>query len=201
MLNAKKRFFSMVLVLLMAFAFIRPISAEEDRIESEPSQANVIPVLIPMTLSKYLNVNRLCQYDYNLNEGCAITCCTMAYNYYKNPDVTPTYLYQLNGYSQSITWSSSLANFGLAQWPLTSYSTSNSAVYSHCTSHISAGRPVIICLENSGATHYVIAYGYDTQNYPNTLFIRDPGNHNYSTLTQCFNAGWSATYYHPIKNN
>ena len=65
MLNAKKRFFSMALLLLVAFAFIRPISAEEDRIESEPSQANIIPVLIPMTLSKYLNVNRLCQYDYN----------------------------------------------------------------------------------------------------------------------------------------
>lgn len=121
------------------------------------------------------------------SQGCCLTSFTMVQQYYggtQNPSGVNT---TMGNYACPFYWyqAETLYNYTLGVFVDSTTSYNNTLAY--VVGAINESKPVIIGLINeSGGTHFVVAYGYAYSN----ILIRDPGGDN-GYLSDYTNAGYS----------
>lgn len=217
-----KRIINLLLVILIAFVCVIPISADEfnydtgETYSSEEATERFNTFLerkrsgiMPRYTSYSLAVTRLAQGDSRWSSvvlngsntgltigdaGCALTVATMVYNYYKNQSKTPADLNSQIVINTNVSWSS-LANVMGRTLKFENNNVDINTVYDIVEFNLSEDDPVILKLTKTGATHFVVAYGYYESGSNKTIYIRDPGGYNRSTLQNALDAGWNLSKY------
>ena len=116
--------------------------------------------------------------------GCALVTFAMVADYY-NGDVSVSDVNSLGYSSQGcyFGFSSAAAYYGLSYTPLNvPYKTTDALTV--LKGMVRSGKPAIIELKkySNHATHFVVVYGYVTQNGYTSYYIKNPTNGDYDTL-------------------